>query len=135
MVADSSVDSFLNHKNQLYPINKANKIAHSRQKTCWSRSINNTMHVIVNRNAQSLYTNFFCTSIGATKAESQSINHKLKIFDHIIFPTDKDPFQLIADIADKNNSGADVPIAKTVNQISREETLKYLAILTLVFIK
>ena len=63
------------------------------------------------------------------------MNHKLNIFDQIIFPTDKDPLPLRADIPDKNNSGADVPIAKTVNQINNEETLKYWAILTLVLIK
>jgi hypothetical protein len=74
-------------------------------------------------------------SIGATNAESQSINHRLNILDHIIFPTDNDQLQLIADIHDKNNSGADVPIAKTVNHISNDDTLKNFAILTLVLIK
>lgn len=73
--------------------------------------------------------------IGATIADNHKMNHKLNIFDQIIFPTDKDPLPLRADIPDKNNSGADVPIAKTVNQINNEETLKYWAILTLVLIK
>ena len=60
---------------------------------------------------------------------------KLNMFDHIIFPTDNDQLQFMADIADKNNSGAEVPIASTVNPISNEETLKNFANLTLVFIK
>jgi 5,10-methylenetetrahydrofolate reductase len=60
---------------------------------------------------------------------------KLNMLDHIIFPTDNDQLQFIADIADKNNSGAEVPIANTVNPISNEETLKNFANLTLVFIK
>lgn len=73
--------------------------------------------------------------MGATIADNHKMNHKLNIFDQMIFPTDKDQLQLRADIPDKNNSGADVPIAKTVNQISNEETLKYWAILTLVLIR
>ena len=73
--------------------------------------------------------------MGTTNAESHSINHRLNIFDHIIFPTDNDQLQLIADIHDKNNSGADVPIAKTVNHINNDDTLKNFAILTLVFIR
>jgi hypothetical protein len=73
--------------------------------------------------------------IGATIADNHKMNHKLNIFDQIILPTDKDQFQFRADIPDKNNSGADVHIAKTVNQINSDETLKYLAILTLVLIK
>jgi hypothetical protein len=73
--------------------------------------------------------------IGATIAESQRMKLKLNMLDHIIFPTDNDQLQFIADIADKNNSGAEVPIANTVNPISNEETLKNFANLTLVFIK
>ena len=73
--------------------------------------------------------------IGATIAESQRMKPKLNMLDHIIFPTDNDQLQFIADIADKNNSGAEVPIANTVNPISNEETLKNFATLTLVFIK
>ena len=63
--------------------------------------------------------------IGATIADNHKMNHKLNIFDQMILPTDKDPLQLIADIPDKNSSGAEVPIARTVNQINNEETLKY----------
>lgn len=59
------------------------------------------------------------------------INHKLKIFDPTTFPTDKDQFPLSADMADRNNSGADVPIAKTVNPINNGDNLKNFAILTL----
>ena len=73
--------------------------------------------------------------IGATIADNHKMNPKLNIFDQMILPTDKDQLQLSADIPDKNSSGADVPIAKTVNQINNEETLKYWAILTLVLIK
>lgn len=73
--------------------------------------------------------------IGATIADNHKMNHKLNIFDQIMLPTDKDQLQLSADIPDKNNSGAEVPIARTVNQINKEETLKYWAILTLVLIK
>ena len=87
------------------------------------------------RNNQSLYTNFFWIMMGATIADNHKMNHRLNIFDQIILPTDKDQLQFRADIPDKNNSGADVHIAKTVNQINSDETLKYLAILTLVLIK
>ena len=41
----------------------------------------------------------------------------------------------MAAIHDKNNSGADVHMANIVNQISKSDTLKCLAILTLVFIR
>ncbi len=68
-------------------------------------------------------------------AEIHRIIHKLKIFDHIIFHIDKDQFHWTAAIHDKNNSGADVHIAKIVNQISKSDTLKCFAILTLVFIR
>jgi hypothetical protein len=68
-------------------------------------------------------------------ALSQRMNHKLKIFDHITLPTDKAQFQLMAAIADRNNSGAEVHIAMIVSHISRFERLKYLAILTLEFIR
>ena len=64
-----------------------------------------------------------------------SINQRLKIFDHITFHTDKDQLPLIAAIADKNNSGADVPKANTVRPMNNADTLKYLAILTLELIK
>jgi len=61
--------------------------------------------------------------------------HRLKIFDQIIFHIDNDPLHCKAAIHDKNNSGAEVPIAKIVSQINRSDTLKCFAILTLVFIK
>ena len=59
------------------------------------------------------------------------MNQRLNIFEPTIFPTDNDQLQLIADIADKNNSGADVPIAKIVNPINNGDNLKILATLTL----
>ena len=52
-----------------------------------------------------------------------------------MFHIDREPLHCIAAIHDKNNSGADVHIANIVNQISRSDTLKCLAILTLVFIR
>ena len=73
--------------------------------------------------------------IGATIAESPRINHRLKIFDPITFHTDNDQLQLIAAIHERNNSGADVPIARTVSPIRSADTLKYCAILTLVLIR
>ncbi|MBR7037193.1 hypothetical protein IKI14_05055 [bacterium] len=51
-----------------------------------------------------------------------------------MFHTDRAPFPFIADIADKNSSGADVHIAKIVNPIKRGDSLKILATLTLEFI-
>jgi len=55
--------------------------------------------------------------------------------DQIIFHIDKDQLHSIAAIHDKNNSGADVQMAKIVNQINKSDMLKCLAILTLVLIK
>ena len=60
---------------------------------------------------------------------------KLKIFDQIIFHIDKDPLHSTAAIPDKNNSGADVHIARIVSQINKSDILKCLAILTLVLIR
>lgn len=57
------------------------------------------------------------------------------MFDQIIFHIDKDPLHCTAAIHDKNNSGAEVHIAKIVNQINKSDTLKCLAILTLVLIR
>lgn len=71
--------------------------------------------------------------IGATIALKPKINQRLNIFEPITFHTDNDQLPLIAAIADKNNSGAEVPKAITVNHISNAETFKYFAILTLVF--
>ena len=51
------------------------------------------------------------------------------------FHTDNDQLQLIAAIHERNNSGADVPIARTVSPIRSADTLKYCAILTLVLIR
>jgi hypothetical protein len=53
------------------------------------------------------------------------------MFDHKIFHTDNDPLQFIADIADKNNSGADVPIARMVSPMNKGDNLNILATLTL----
>ena len=52
-----------------------------------------------------------------------------------MFHIDRDPLHCTAAIQDRNSSGADVHIANIVNQISRSDTLKCLAILTLVFIR
>ena len=57
------------------------------------------------------------------------------MFDQIMFHMDKDPLHSNAAIHDKNNSGAEVHIARIVNQIKRSDTLKCFAILTLVLIK
>ena len=55
----------------------------------------------------------------------------MKIFEPTIFPTDSDPLPFMADIADKNSSGAEVHIAKIVNPINSGDSLKILATLTL----
>jgi len=73
--------------------------------------------------------------MGAAIAETHRIIHRLNIFDQIMFPMDKDPLHCTAAIQDKNNSGADVQIARIVNQINKSDTLKCFAILTLVLIK
>jgi len=57
------------------------------------------------------------------------------MFDPITLPTDSEPLQFNAAIPDRNNSGAEVHIANTVNPINNAETLKYCAILTLVFMR
>ncbi len=59
--------------------------------------------------------------------------HRLKIFDQIMFQIDNDQLLFIAAIAERNNSGADVHIAKIVNPINSGDNLKYFAILTLEF--
>lgn len=69
--------------------------------------------------------------MGTNTALNQSINHKLNIFDPTIFHTDKDQLPFIADIAERNNSGADVPIANMVNPINKGDNLNILATLTL----
>lgn len=55
----------------------------------------------------------------------------MNIFDHTIFPTDNDQLQFKADIADKNSSGADVPMASMVNPINNGDSLNIFATLTL----
>jgi hypothetical protein len=57
------------------------------------------------------------------------------MFEPITLPTDSEPLQFNAAIPDRNNSGADVHIANTVNPINNAETLKYCAILTLVLMR
>ena len=68
-------------------------------------------------------------------AETHRIIHRLKIFDQIIFHMDNEPLHSNAAIHDKNNSGAEVQIAKIVSQINKSDTLKCLAILTLVLMR
>ena len=133
---DSSVgDSFFIIKNALYHTSRASKVIHSRKATRWSRNIMKIRAVTHSKNAQSLWTSFFCINTGAAIAETHKIIHRLNIFDQIIFHMDRDPLHWTAAIHDKNNSGADVHIANIVNQISKSDTLKCLAILTLVLIK
>ena len=134
-IASSVGDSFLMIKYVLYHINRAKRLIHSHVATCWSRSIMKIRAVTHNRKAQSLWTNFFWIRTGAAIADTQRIIHRLNMFDQIIFHIDNDPLHCIAAIHDKNNSGAEVHIAKIVNQINKSDTLKCLAILTLVLIK
>ena len=68
-------------------------------------------------------------------AETHSIIHRLNMLDQIIFHIDNDQLHSTAAIPERNNSGAEVQIAKIVSQINRSDTLKCLAILTLVLIK
>lgn len=70
-------------------------------------------------------------AMGTNTALNQSINHRLNILDHTIFHTDNEPLPFIADMADKNNSGADVPIANMVSPINNGDNLNILATLTL----
>jgi len=55
-------------------------------------------------------------------AEIHKIIHKLKIFDQIMFHIDKDPLHSNAAIHDKNNSGAEVHIARIVSPINKSDT-------------
>ena len=68
-------------------------------------------------------------------AETHKIIHRLKMFDQMMFHMDNDQLHSTAAIHDKNNSGAEVQIAKIVNQINKSDTLKCFAILTLVLIR
>ena len=95
---------------------------HSREETFKSRNIIKIRAVIQSKNAQSLQTNFFCIIIGTAIAETHKIIHKLNIFDQIIFHIDKEPLHWMAAIHDRNNSGADVHIARIVSQINKSDT-------------
>ena len=130
-VASSVGTSFFIHKYTLYHTNNTNNAIPHRLGTKLPRSIAKIIAVIISKNNQSLNTNFFGISTGTASAETPKIIHKLKIFDQIIFQIDNDQLWFIAAVAERNNSGADVHIAKIVNQISSGETLKNLAILTL----
>ena len=57
------------------------------------------------------------------------------MFDQIMFHMDKDPLHSNAAIHDKNNSGAEVHIARIVSQINKSDIWKCFAILTLVLIR
>lgn len=136
LISGSSVGtSLFIRKYTLYHIKSQINTSHSRQRTLWSQSIRVISAVINKRKNQSLYTNFFVISIGVIMALNPNMNHKLNMFDHITFHTDREPLPLIAAIADKNNSGADVPKASTVRPMNNADILKYLAILTLELIK
>lgn len=125
----SSITSFLINKYTLYQIRSQMSVIHSHSPTYWSNIKNNTKRIIQRRNIPSLYTIFFWIIIGATMALSHKINHKLKIFDPMTFPTDKFHCQLSADIADTANSGAEVPAATIVSQISIWDIFSVFAIL------
>lgn len=60
---------------------------------------------------------------------------RLNMFDQITFHIERDQLHCTAAIHERNNSGAEVQIAKIVNQIKRSDTLKCFAILTLVLIR
>lgn len=53
------------------------------------------------------------------------------MFEPTMFHTDKDPLPFIADITERNNSGADVPIARIVSPMNKGDNLNILATLTL----
>ena len=132
-VSSSVGASFLIHKYPLYHISKASNNIPHRLGTKLLRSIQKIKAVIDSKNTQSLYINFFGINTGTANAEIHKMIHKLKIFDQIIFQTDNDQLWFIAAIAERNNSGADVQIAKIVKPINNGDNLKYLAILTLEF--
>ena len=134
-IASSVGDSFFMIKYALYHMSKVSRVIHSRSATCWSRSIIKIKAVTHSKKAQSLCTSFFWIAIGAAIAETHKIIHRLNIFDQIMFHIDRDQLHCTAAIHDKNSSGAEVPIANIVNQINKSDTLKCLAILTLVLIK
>ena len=132
-VSSSVGASFFIHKYQLYHTNNRRSNIPHRLGTKLLRNIAKIIAVIINKNNQSLSTNFLGINTGTAKAEIHRIIHKLKMFDQIIFQIDSDQLWFIAAIAERNNSGADVHIAKIVNPINNGDSLKYFAILTLEF--
>ena len=125
--------SFFIHKYQLYHTSNRSSTIQHRLGTKLLRNIVKIIAVIISKNNQSLLTSFLGIRTGTANADIHKIIHRLKIFDQIIFHIDNDQLWFIAAIADRNNSGADVHIAKIVNPMNSGDNLKYLAILTLEF--
>ena len=132
-VSSSVGASFFIHKYPLYHTNNTSNAIPHRLGTKLLRNIANIIAVIINKNNQSLNTNFFGINTGTANADIHKIIHRLKIFDQIMFQIDNDQLWFIAAIADRNNSGADVHIAKIVSPMNSGDSLKYFAILTLEF--
>lgn len=132
-VSSSVGASFFIHKYPLYHTNNTSNSIPHRLGTKLLRNIAKIIAVIISKNNQSLKTNFFGISTGTANADIPNMIHKLKIFDQIIFHIDSDQLWFIAAIAERNNSGADVHIAKIVSPMNSGDNLKYLAILTLEF--
>ena len=132
-VSSSVGASFFIHKYPLYHINRASNNIQHRLGTKLLRSIQKIKAVIDSKKIQSLYINFLGISTGTANADIHKMIHKLKIFDQMMFQIDNDPLWFIAAIAERNNSGADVQIAKIVKPMNNGDNLKYLAILTLEF--
>ena len=82
--------SFFIHKYQLYHISKASNNIPHRLGTKLLRSIQKIRAVIINKNNQSLKTNFFGIITGTANADIPKIIHRLKIFDQIMFHIDND---------------------------------------------
>ena len=78
------------HKYQLYHTNSTNNTIPHRLGTKLLHNIQKINAVIINKNNQSLSTNFFGINTGTANAEIHRIIHKLKIFDQIIFHIDSD---------------------------------------------
>lgn len=89
-VSSSVGASFFIHKYQLYHTNNRRSNIPHRLGTKLLRNIAKMIAVIINKNNQSLSTNFFGIITGTAKAEIHRIIHKLKIFDQIIFQIDND---------------------------------------------
>lgn len=132
-VSSSVGASFFIHKYPLYHTNNTNNAIPHRLGTKLLRSIQKIRAVIINKNNQSLKTNFFGIRTGTANAEIPKIIHKLKILDQIMFQIDNDQLWFMAAIAERNNSGADVHIANIVSPINNGDNLKNFAILTLEF--